>query len=78
MVPRTTRGGGLVLFWKNSVKLEVVDSHRYYIDAIINRNMEDEWRFTEFYGEPKTTRRGEAWEKLRSLNHRRNMPRLCW
>ena len=41
VVSRTIRGGGLVLFWKNLVKLEVVDSRRYYIDAIINGGMED-------------------------------------
>lgn len=44
VMPRTTRGGGLVLFWKIFVKLDVVDSHRYHIDVIINRNSEDEWR----------------------------------
>ena len=37
VVPRTTRGGGLVLFWKNSVNLTVVDSHKYYINVIINK-----------------------------------------
>ena len=42
VVPRTTRGGGLVLFWKNSVNLIVVDSHRYYINAIINKSGNDE------------------------------------
>ncbi|KAK9992096.1 hypothetical protein SO802_027081 [Lithocarpus litseifolius] len=68
VVPRTARGGGLVLFWKNLVKLKVVDSHRYYIDTIINGGMDDVWRFTGFYGESDTARRGEVWDKLRSLN----------
>ena len=76
VVSRTIRGGGLVLFWKNLVKLEVVDSRRYYIDAIINGGMEDVWRFAGFYGEPDTTRRGEVWDKLRSLNRGRNIPWL--
>ena len=58
------------------MKLKVVDSHRYYIDAIINGGMEDVWRFTGFYGEPDTTRRGEVWDKLRSLNWGRNIPWL--
>ena len=77
MVPRTTRGGGLVLFWRNSVRLDVVDSHRYYIDAVINAGGDDEWRFIDFYGEPETARKGEAWEKLRRLNRSINKPWLC-
>lgn len=54
-----------MLFWKNSIKLDVVDSHKYYIDVIINRNSEDEWRFTGFYGEPKIAKHDEAglWKK---------------
>ena len=41
VVPRLNRGGGLVLFWKSSINIEVVDSHRYYVDTIINGNTED-------------------------------------
>ncbi|XP_075660413.1 uncharacterized protein LOC142630317 [Castanea sativa] len=76
VVPRVNRGGGLGLFWKNTVNLTVVDSHRYYIDTIINGNSENEWRFTGFYGEPETSRRFEAWNKLRTLNSRQNTPWL--
>ena len=77
VVPRTTRGGGLVLFWKNSVNLIVVDSHRYYINAIINKSGNDQQRFTGFYGEPDSSKRNEAWEKLRSLSSNQNIPWLC-
>ena len=77
VVPRTTRGGGLVLFCKNSVNLTVVESHKYYIDVVINKNDDDEWRFTGFYGEPDSSRRNEAWAKLRSLNSSQNIPWLC-
>ena len=77
VTPRLNRGGGLVLFWKNSINIDVVDSHRYYIDTIINGNTEIVWRFTGFYGEPETHRRSEAWNKLRSLNARMNIPWIC-
>ena len=70
VAPRLNRGGGLVLFWKNSINIDVVDSHRYYTDMIINRNTENAWRFTGFYGEPEIHRTSEAWSKLRSLNSR--------
>ena len=43
VLPRLNRGGGLVLFWKNSINIDVVDSHRYYIDTIINGNTENAW-----------------------------------
>ena len=77
VVLRLNRGGGLALFWKSSINIEVVDSHRYYIDTIINGNTEDAWRFTGFYGKPETHRRSEAWNKLRSLNARMNIPWIC-
>ena len=77
VVPRTTRGGGLVLFWKNSVNLTVVDSHKYYINVIINKSGNDEWRFTGFYGELNSSKRNEAWAKLRSLSSNQNIPWLC-
>ena len=67
--------GGLVLFWKASVNLLVEDSHRYFIDASINKNTEAEWRFTGFYGEPDTSKRQDAWQQLRILN---NCPNISW
>ena len=77
MVPRLNRGGGLVLFWKISINIEVVDSHKYFIDTIINGNTEDACRFTGFYEEPETHRRSEAWSKLSSLNARLSIPWIC-
>ena len=70
VVPREGRSGGLALFWKSTVNLKVESSHRYFIDVTIDKGTEGEWRLTGFYGEPKTTRRWEAWDKLRQLNSR--------
>ena len=50
---------------------------RNYIDAIINKNKEDEWQFTRFYGEPETQRKIESWNLLRSLEQKFQIPRLC-
>ena len=77
VVPRQNRGGGLVLFWKNSINVDVIDSHRYFIDTVIDGNTANAWRFTGFYGESETHRRSEAWSKLRSLNSRMNIPWIC-
>ena len=50
--PRNTRGGKLVLFWRESVDISVKGFDKNHIDTIINKNKEGEWRFTGFYGEP--------------------------
>ena len=77
MVPREGRRGGLALFWKSSIDLMVEDSSNYHIDTWIDKNKESEWCFTGFYSELETSRRGEAWDSLRSLNHHPNIPWLC-
>ena len=48
-----------------------------HIDAIINKNKENEWRFTSFYGEPDTQKRIESWDLLRNLNQKFRVPWLC-
>ena len=77
VAPRPNRGGGLVLFWRSLIDVSVVGSSKNFIDAIINRNKEDEWRFTGFYGEPETHKRLESWEQLRSLDRKFQLPWLC-
>ena len=62
--PRQNRGGGLVLFWRYLIDVTMEGSGRNYIDAIINKNKEDEWRFTGFYGESETQRKIESWNLL--------------
>ena len=42
IAPRPNRGGGLVLFWRSSIDVSVVGSSKNFIDAIINKNKEDE------------------------------------
>lgn len=74
VVPRVNRGGGLVTFGKNSIKVSVKASSKNYIDSIIGDGTERAWRFTGFYGEPITHLRHESWELLRSLNRRFNLP----
>ena len=51
------RGGGLVLLWKDTIDLIVVDLSKYYIDAFVDKFSEQAWRFTGFYGELVTWRR---------------------
>ena len=74
MVPREGRGGGLALFWKSSINLTIMGSSKYYSHAVINKDSDNEWRLTGFYGEPETARRAEKWDQLRYLNSQSNTP----
>ena len=69
--------GGLVLFWRSTINLTIEGLDKNFIDAIIDKGLESEWRLTDFYGEPETARRFEAWDKLRRLNSNSERPWLC-
>lgn len=51
---RINKGGGLVMYWKNDIMVDIVSSSLNHIDAIINKDSEAAWHFTGFYGESKT------------------------
>jgi len=53
-VERISKGGGLALFWKNTVDLQVQTSSKNHIDAIVNKGVDGAWRLMGFYGEPVT------------------------
>ena len=76
-VPRIHRGGGLVLYWKEVMKLTVETSSKNHIDYIIGKGSEEAWRFTGFYGEPNTHKRYESWDLLCQLNSQFSLPWLC-
>ena len=76
-VSKVNLGGGLALFWKEGVEVSIDSSSLNHIDVLINKNKEDEWRFTGFYGEPLTQRRVESWNLLRNLHGRFSVPWLC-
>lgn len=56
-VERNNKGGGLELYWRNSIDLDVDTYLKNYIDAIVNKGKEDAWRLTGFYSEPVTHKR---------------------
>ena len=74
---RVTRGGGLVLHWKNDIEVEVESSSLNHIDAVINKNSGKAWRFIGFCGNPETHRKSESWDLLHSLHGRNSLPWLC-
>ena len=76
-IPSGNRGGGLVLLWKEDIQITVEDSSKYCIDVLVEKNTPQDWHFIGFYGEPMTTRRHEAWTKLRTINDKPHIPWLC-
>ena len=64
-VEQNNRGGGLALYWNNSIKLDVECFSKNHIDTIINKGVGDAWRFTAFYGEPTMHKCHESWDMLR-------------
>ena len=76
VVPKVTRASGLALLWKNSVQINVESSSLNHINVIVNKGKNDSWRFTSIYGMPKTGRKHETWDLLRTLHRKFNLPWL--
>ena len=76
-VLKVNLGGGLALFWKKEVDVDVdvETSSLNHIDALINRGKEDGWRFMGFYGDPARQRRMESWNLLRTLHAGTDLPK---
>jgi hypothetical protein len=62
------KGGGLDLFWNNSIKISVVLYDLHHIDTLIWDGVHHAaWWGTFVYGEPKTQDRHNMWELLKRL-----------
>ena len=69
--------GGLALFWKDGVTLDVQSFAYDHIDAWIDGGSGiGRWHLTGFYGSPETKRRPEAWAKLKFLKNSSSLPWL--
>jgi len=75
--PRVNASGGLALFWKNEIDLNVLDSTPTDIDAVVNLGMDDAWQLTGFYGNPITANREHSWVLLKHLCLKMEIPWLC-
>jgi hypothetical protein len=62
------KGGGLALFWDESVQVELFKLGRNHIDVTIcNLPEGNKWRCTFVYGEPRTHERHNMWSLLRRI-----------
>ena len=61
VVSSVGKSGGLALFWKEGMSVEVLDSDRTHIDMVVRGGVSSEWRhYTGFYGAPDTAMRDES------------------
>ena len=75
-VSKVSLGGGLALFWKKGMVVDIESSSLNHIDVLINKGKEDEWMFTSFYGPSETQRRVELLDLIRSLHNQFRVPWL--
>ena len=77
IVPSEGKSGGLALFWKEGIKLDVQTYSQSHIDALVHGGGEvGWWHLTGFYGDPDTNKRPESWRKLRHLSKTSDLPWL--
>ena len=55
------RSGGLALYWKDDLSLELIHYSQYHIDMIVKKNGEEPWRLTNIYGEATVSERQKTW-----------------
>jgi hypothetical protein len=74
--PSNGRSGGLIVFWKKEIKIELIFSAPKYIDVRVIESTNKVWRLTGIYGEPRWEDKFKTWDKLRELNQTNNLPWL--
>jgi hypothetical protein len=77
VVDNIKRSGGLALFWRNGVDVQLRWKGRYHIDVEVVEDNGSRWRFTRIYGESKTREKENTWKLLRTLSAQSNLPWLC-
>jgi hypothetical protein len=71
------RSGGVVLFWKKEINVQLLFSAPKYIDVKVVESPGKIWRLTGIYGEPRWQDKWKSWDKLRELKMSIISPGLC-
>ncbi|XP_057770939.1 uncharacterized protein LOC130990727 [Salvia miltiorrhiza] len=69
--------GGLALLWKEQTDVRIVSYSPGHIDCYVTTGGKS-WRFTGFYGHPKSSQRKFSWELLKRLSDLMPMEDLPW
>jgi hypothetical protein len=68
------RSGGPLLLWKKEVTVNLQFKMENFIDVIIGSGLDNIWRFTGLYGEPKWQDKYKTWQYLCDLHAQSTMP----
>lgn len=74
-VSSSGRSGGLCVFWKNYIQLEIKNESKCHIDCVITEPDEEQWRLTCFYVEANRSLRYLTWDMMKFL---RSTSTLVW
>lgn len=71
------RSGGLCMYWKRPLDLELRNFSKYHIDMTVKEADKEPWRLTCWYGEANKSLRYKTWEMMRYLKADCDLPWLC-
>ncbi|XP_060965331.1 uncharacterized protein LOC133034293 [Cannabis sativa] len=66
-VPRQGFGGGILLFWKDCIDVNVISYSLNHVDCIINNFNGKAWHFSGYYGSPYVNLKSVTWTLLNRL-----------
>uniref|UniRef100_A0A8I7BDK8 Endonuclease/exonuclease/phosphatase domain-containing protein n=1 Tax=Hordeum vulgare subsp. vulgare TaxID=112509 RepID=A0A8I7BDK8_HORVV len=75
-VDRQGLSGGLALWWRENVQVNIRPWCQYFIDAEMVWESKT-YRFTGFYGKPNTKLRKKSWDAIRYLRAQDDLPWIC-
>ncbi|KAH1122209.1 hypothetical protein J1N35_005369 [Gossypium stocksii] len=68
---------GISLAWKAGITVWLNNFSKNHIDVLVKEdNINQEWKFTRFYGSPYVTNRDDSWNLLRRLGQNQTYPWL--
>ncbi|XP_075654781.1 uncharacterized protein LOC142624945 [Castanea sativa] len=76
VVPSIGNSGGLILLWKEELKVDVKTFSQNHINAWVNGGKLGWWHLTGFYGHSDAAKRHKSWVKLKHLKCSSSLPWL--
>ena len=73
-VSSSERSGGIGIFWKEEIEVEIIGYSDYHIDVDVKELTETQTRITFIYGEAQTQERYKTWDTLRGIAGMSNLP----
>lgn len=74
---RRKRRGGLVLFWKQEITIQITTWSQNHINVIVTEAHDSQWRFTSIYGFPEDENKLKTGALLEVLARATSFPWMC-